>query len=36
VAAFEAEFGIELDEDAALAVKTVGGAVDFILDRLKQ
>jgi acyl carrier protein len=30
VAAFEAEFGIEMDEDAALAVETVGAAVDFI------
>ena len=30
VAAFEAEFDIEMDEDAALAVETVGGAVDFI------
>ena len=30
VAAFEAEFDIEMDEDAALAVETIGGAVDFI------
>jgi acyl carrier protein len=30
VAAFEAEFDIDMDEDAALAVETVGGAVDFI------
>ncbi len=30
VAAFEGEFGIEIDEDAALNVKTVGEAVDFI------
>lgn len=30
VAAFEEEFGIDMDEDAALAVETVGGAVDFI------
>jgi acyl carrier protein len=30
VAMFEEEFGIEMDEDAALAVDTVGGAVDFI------
>ena len=30
VAAFEEEFDIEMDEDAALAVETVGGAVDFI------
>ncbi len=30
VAAFEAEFDIEMDEDAALSVKSVGDAVDFI------
>jgi acyl carrier protein len=30
VAAFEAEFGIEMDDEAALAVDTVGGAVEFI------
>jgi acyl carrier protein len=30
VAAFENEFGIEMDEDAALEVQTVGAAVDFI------
>lgn len=30
VAAFEQEFGIEMEEEAALAVLTVGGAVDFI------
>jgi len=30
VAMFEEEFGIEMDEDAALAVETVGGAVEFI------
>lgn len=30
VAAFEEEFGIDMDEDAALAVENVGGAVDFI------
>ena len=30
VAAFEGEFGIEMDEDAALDVETVGDAVDFI------
>ncbi len=30
VAAFEGEFNIEMDEDAALEVQTVGGAVDFI------
>jgi acyl carrier protein len=30
VAMFEEEFGIEMDEDAALAIETVGGAVEFI------
>lgn len=30
VAAFEEEFGIDMDEDAALSVDTVGGAVEFI------
>ena len=30
VAAFEAEFEIEMDDDAALSIDTVGGAVDFI------
>jgi len=30
VAAFEGEFGIEMDEDAALEVQTVGDAVEFI------
>ena len=30
VAAFEEEFGIEMDGEAALAVQTVGDAVDFI------
>ncbi len=30
VAAFEGEFGIDMDEDAALRVQTVGSAVDFI------
>jgi acyl carrier protein len=34
VAAFEGEFDIEMDEDAALTVKTVGGAVDFIAEHL--
>jgi acyl carrier protein len=32
VAMFEEEFGIEMDEDAALAVQTVGEAVEFITD----
>lgn len=30
VAMFEEEFGIEMDEDAALSVETVGKAVEFI------
>ena len=30
VAAFEGEFDIEMEEDAALSVKTVGDAIDFI------
>lgn len=33
VAAFEEEFGIEMDEDNALSVKTVGDAIKFI-DKL--
>ncbi len=35
VAAFEEEFAIELEDDAALAVQTVGGAVDFIARQLE-
>ena len=30
VAMFEEEIGIEMEEEAALSVETVGGAVDFI------
>jgi len=30
VAGFEEEFNIEMDNEAALSVETVGGAVDFI------
>jgi acyl carrier protein len=30
VANFEEEFGIEMDEDAALSVSSVGGAVEYI------
>lgn len=30
VAMFEEEFGIEMDEDAALAVQSVGDAAEFI------
>ena len=32
VAMFEEEFNIEMDEDAALSVETVGDAVKFITD----
>ena len=36
VAAFEEEFDISMDEDAALGVETVAGAVDFIKDVVDQ
>jgi len=36
MAAFEAEFDIEMDEDAALSVKTVDNAVEFIQNILDQ
>ena len=36
VAMFEEEFGIEMDEDAALSVETVGKAVEFITDVCRQ
>jgi len=36
VAMFEEEFGIEMDEDAALSVETVGGAVEFIANVCKE
>ena len=32
VAMFEEEFGIEMDEDAALSVETVGSAVEYITN----
>ena len=35
VAAFEEEFDIDMEEDAALAVQTVGGAVKYIENMLK-
>lgn len=35
VAAFEDEFDIEMEEDAALQVKTVGKAVEFIQRHLE-
>ena len=34
MAGFEEEFEIEMDEDDALAVQSVGGAVDFIAQYL--
>jgi len=36
VAMFEEEFGIEMDEDAALSVETVGTAVEFIASVCKE
>ncbi len=36
VAAFEEEFDIELDEEAALQVQTVGKAVDFVAEALER
>jgi len=36
VAMFEEEFGIEMDEDAALSVTTVGSAVEFIAKVCKE
>ncbi|MHC5034111.1 MAG: acyl carrier protein [Planctomycetota bacterium] len=36
LAAFEEEFDIEMDEDEALKVQTVGGAVDFIAEIVNQ
>lgn len=36
VAMFEEEFGIEMDEDAALAVTSVGSAVEFIEQVCKE
>jgi len=36
VAAFEEEFDIEMDEEKALEVKTVGKAVEFIKEYLKK
>jgi acyl carrier protein len=35
VAAFEEEFDIEMDNEEALAVKTVDGAAEFISQALK-
>ena len=36
VATFEEEFGIEMDEDEALSVETVGGASEFITNVCKE
>ncbi len=36
VAMFEEEFGIEMDEDAALSVESVGTAADFIANVCKE
>lgn len=36
VAAFEEEFDIEMDEKAALSVKTVGKAIEFIQKALAE
>jgi acyl carrier protein len=36
VANFEEEFGIDMDEDAALSVQTVGEAVGFITSVCKE
>lgn len=36
VAMFEEEFGIEMDEDAALSVQTVGTAAEFIENVCKE
>jgi acyl carrier protein len=36
VAMFEEEFGIEMDEDAALSVEVVGDAIKFITNVCKE
>jgi len=36
VAMFEEEFGIEMDDDAALAVATVGSACEFVTRTCKE
>lgn len=36
VAVFEEEFDIEMDEQAALAVKTVGSAIEFIKKAMQE
>ena len=34
IAGFEEEFNIEMDQERALEVQTIDGAVDFIADQL--
>jgi len=36
VAGFEEEFGIEMDEEAALSIETVGMAIEFITKVCKE
>ena len=36
MAAFEEEFGIEMDEEEAMAVKTVGAAVAYIMKCIQE
>ncbi len=36
VAAFEEEFDLDLNEEEALKVQTVGGAIDFFADLLPE
>jgi acyl carrier protein len=36
VAMFEEEFGIEMDEESALAVETVGKAVEYITNTCRE
>ena len=36
VASFEEEFDIQMDEDAALSVETVGKAIEFITNVCKE
>jgi acyl carrier protein len=36
IAMFEEEFGIEMEEDAALGVQTVGGAADYIAKTCRE
>ncbi len=36
VAAFEEEFGIEMEEEAALQVQSIGKAVDFIAEVMEE